>query len=182
MNQDFTDAILSILGEPGQEEITVNMSLITSSHYLVQDKLIERFLSVLKGLGNIKPKNISENRIKGVFYFPEHRIDKYVLADLIMNNPVFSSMLSIDESSKATKKKKSVYIHFNHPNIGSVTANITEKISEKGDPELRGKDVKSDFKFGTNYIRVKISADNMKSVQEFQKIVVICGQNSINSR
>jgi hypothetical protein len=169
--QDFTDAVLSILGEPGQDILTVGMSLITSGQYLTRDKIIERLLSVIKGLGDIRVKTIRESRVNGVFYFPKHRMNKYVLADLIMNNPIFSSMMSIDESEKASKKKESVYIHFRHPKIGAVAANITEKISEKGDPVLRGKDVKGDFKFGTNYIRVKISsADNLKSVQAFQEM------------
>lgn len=169
--QDFTDAFLSIIGEPGQEVITVSMSLITSGQYLSRDKLIERFLNTIKGLGEINVKNIHESRINGVFYFPKHTMNKYIMADLIMNNPVFSSMMSVDESDKASKKKESVYIHFRHPIIGEINANITEKISEKGDQVLRGKDVKGDFKFGTSYIRVKISsADNLNSAQKFQEL------------
>lgn len=168
---DFTDAIVSILGKPGEEVITVGMSLITSAQHLTKDKLIERFLGTIKGLGDIRINNIRDSHLNGVFYFPKHCINKYVLGDLIMINPLFSSMMSIDESEKASKKKESIYIHFKHSRIGNVTANITEKVSEKGDPTLRGKDVKNDFKFGTNYIRVKISTiENLKSVKSFQEL------------
>jgi hypothetical protein len=178
---DYTDAILSVRGEPGEEVVTVGMGLMTSGHYLTREKIIDRFLNTIKGWGEIKVKTIKENRVNGLFYFPKHKMNKYVLSDMIMNNPLFSSMISIDESEKASKKKESVYIHFYHPKIGHVAANITEKISEKGDPTLRGKDVKGDFKFGTNYIRVKIStADSIQSVQAFQdlfaKLIVIYDQ------
>lgn len=168
---DYTNAVLAIVGEPGNEVMTVGMSLMTSRQYLTREKLIERFIDTIKGLGQIKLKTIKENRVNGVFYFPNHSINKYVMSDLIMNNPLFSSMMAIDESDKASKKKESIYIHFHHFKIGHVAANITEKIAEKGDPALRGKDVKGDFKFGTKYIRVKISsADNLKSVEVFQDL------------
>lgn len=168
---DYTDAILSIMGEPGQEIVTIGMSLLTSGQYLSREQLIDRFLGTIKGLGDIKVKSVEESKVNGVFYLPKHNMDKYVLADLIMNNPLFYSMMSIDESEKASKKKESVYIHFYHPKIGAITANITEKLSEKGDPALRGKDVKGNFKFGSNYIRVKISsADSIKAVKKFQEM------------
>jgi hypothetical protein len=178
---DFTDGVLSITGETGKEIVTVGMSLITSGQYLTRDKLIERFLGTIKGLGEIKLQTIKESRVNGVFYFPNHTMNKYVLSDLIMNNSLFSSMMSIDESEKASKKKESVYIHFKHPKIGTVTANITQKISERGDPALRGKNIKEEFKLGTNYIRIKISsANDLKSVTAFQemfsKLLVIYDQ------
>lgn len=166
---DYMDAILSIFGEPGNEKITVGMSLLTLNHYLNQKDLISRFVTVIKGIGDIEVKEIQESRVNGVFYFPLHTMNKYVLSDLIMNNPIFSSLMAIDESDKASKKKESIYVHFYHPKTGNITANLTEKISQKGDPILRGKDIKKEFKFGTKYIRVKISsADNINAVKNFQ--------------
>lgn len=169
---DYTDAILSILGEPGEEVVTVKMSLLTSGQYLSRAELIDRFTSIIKGWSDIKVKKIKESKVNGVFYFPLSSMNKYVFSDLVMNNSLFSSIISIDESEKASKKKESVYIHFNHPKIGHVAANITEKISDKGDQNLRGKDVKKDFKFGTKYIRVKVStADNLAAVKGFQEMM-----------
>lgn len=169
---DYTDAYMSIFGSPGEEKVTVGMTLQTSGQYLSRDKMIERFISTIKGLGEIKINNINESKVNGVFYFPKHEINNYVLSDIIMNNPLFSSLISVDESVAATKKKGSIYIHFYHPKTGNISANITEKISEKGDPVLRGKDIKDEFKIGTKYIRVKISsADNLKSVEIFQDML-----------
>ena len=171
--QDFTDAKLSIIEESGsgKEEVKVDMSLKTSRQNLTQDKLIERVIDTIKGLEEIKVKNISENKVSGIFYFPNFTLNNYVLSDLIMNDPIFSSMISIDESDKASKKKTSIYIHFRHPKIGYLTANITPKVSEKGDKDLRGKDIRNTFKIGTNYVRVKISsARNIKSIETFQEM------------
>ncbi len=109
--------------------------------------------------------------INGVFYIPNQALNIYILEDLILNNPLFSSLMAIDESAKATKSKGSIYIHFNNPTIGPVSFNLTEKISEHGDPNLRGKDIIDKFKYGSTYIRVKISrANNMDSVHEFQSM------------
>lgn len=182
---DYTDTIVAITGEPGEENVSVGMSLKTSGQYLKRDKLIDRFLGVIKGMGEIDIKSIQETKVNGVFYFPQHTIDKYVFADIVMNNPLFSTMMSIDESEKATKKKESVYIHFHHPKVGNLTANITAKIAVKGDHDLRGKDILGDFSIGSSYIRVKISsADNLQAVAGFQgmmsKLFVIYDQEYDN--
>jgi hypothetical protein len=170
-DEDYTDAFLSLIGEPGNEVVTVNMSSLTSGQFLSRGELINRFMESIKGLGYLEPKNIKESSVNGSFYFPNQMLDKYVLAELIMNDTLFSSMMSIDESVKASKKKESVYIHFYNTKIGNLTANITEKISERNDPSLRGKDVKKDFKFGSFYVRVKIvSAENIEAVKAFQDV------------
>ena len=169
-DKDYTDAFLSVTGETGKEVANVSMSLLTSGNFLSREDLITRFLSCINGLGNPLPVNIKENRVNGSFYLPKRTMDKYVLAELIMNNPLFSSMMSVDDSEKASNKKESLYIHFHNPSIGNITANLTEKISERNDPMLRGKDVNGDFKFGSSYLRVKIvSAENLKAVADFQE-------------
>lgn len=176
LETDYTDAFLTILeGEDGKRVINIGMTLQSQRHYLTSDTLIERLLDTIdKGTdskSNIKISNIIENRLNGVFYIPQTAFNIYVFSDMVMNNPILSSMMAIDESEKASKQKKSIYIHFNNETIGVISANITEKVSLKGDPNLRGKDVRDLFKVGTNYIRVKISyAENLKSVILFQKL------------
>ena len=169
---DYADALLLVKGEPGSEIINVSVSLLTSRNFLSQDEIIDRFLTSIRGLEEeVNVETIKEIRVKGFFYFPLHSLDKYVLADLIMNNPLFSSMMSIDDSDKATKKKESVYLHFHNSKIGNLRANFTEKISERNDPDLRGKNITGEFKFGTTYIKVRIaSAENLKAVNAFQEL------------
>ena len=91
---------------------------------------------------------------------------------MVMNDPLFSSMITIDESDKATKQKDSIYIYFRHPKVGEVHANLTSKVAEKGDPYLRGKDIRDKFKLGTVYTRVKVSvAQSVEAVVLFQEML-----------
>jgi hypothetical protein len=169
--EDYIDGLLVVDGEPGKENVIVEMSLLTLGNFLQRDEMIKRFLTSIYGLGDIDVKNITEKSIKGSFYFPNHSLNRYVFADLLMNNELFSSMMSIDEREKATKKKESIYIHFYNPKIGKLTANITEKISVRNDSDLRGKNVNEEFKFGSTYIRVKIViATNIQAVLIFQDL------------
>ena len=163
---DFTDALVSVDGEPGEEVVTTSLNLSTSGNNLSRQEFIDRFLGTLPGLGKIKIKSLVESQVNGVFYFPMKSLDKYVFSDLVMNNPLFSGLLAINESDKASKKK--IYVYFNHPKIGYITANITERTVAKGDiaqhayPDL--------FPTDSKYIRVKISkADNTKAVVGFQE-------------
>lgn len=168
---DFTDALVLIEGELGNEIVRASLDLSTSGNNLSREDFIQRFLNILSGLGQVKVKSVEENQVNGVFYFPNHSLNKYVLSDLIMNNPLFSSMMSVDESDKASKKKPSIYVHFNHPMLGHVTANITEKIMEKNDISMRGKN-KNLFPLNERYIRVKVSkADNIEAVNKFQSLL-----------
>jgi hypothetical protein len=170
-HEDYANGLLVVDGEPGKENVVVVMSLLTFGNFLRRDEMIERFLTSFYGLGVIRLKNITEKSIKGSFYFPNHSLNNYVFADLLMNNKLFSSMMSIDEREKATKKKESIYIHFYNSKTGKLTANITEKISVRNDSDLRGKDVNGDFKFGSTYIRVKIViAENIQAVLIFQDL------------
>lgn len=166
--KDYTDAFLSV---SEKRVANVSMSMLISGNFLSRKDLIDRFLSCISVLDVIVPTNIKENRVNGCFYFPKQTMNKYVMSELIMNNSLFSSMITIDESEKASKNKESVYIHFYNSKIGNIRANLTEKISERNDPMLRGKDINEDFKFGSSYLRVKIvSADNLKAVVDFQEL------------
>ena len=173
-DSDFIDVILSSSNTiEGEEQINVGMSLdTTTGQNLTREKLIERLFDTIKGLGKIKIKSIKENWVNGIFFIPNQSMNKYVLADLVMNNSIFSSLMTIDESEKASKRKDSVYIYFKHPLIGEVRANITQKNVEKGEPSLKGKNMNDDFIVGSSYIRVKISsANNVEAVSVFQEII-----------
>ena len=169
---DYTDIILASIDQDNNEKLTAGMTLSTSNQYMERDQIISRFTQTIKDVGDIKVDEIEESYVNGVFYFPKHTMDKYIMSDMIMNDPLFSGLLSIDESDKASKSKASIYVHFKHPFVGEVTANITEKISDREDQSLRGKDMKELFKPGSKYIRVKVSsANNIDSVKFFQDVL-----------
>ena len=152
---------------------------------LSRDDIIERSLSTIVGLGDIQIGNVEDNSVRGVFYLPMRHLDKYVFADLVMNDPLFSSMLSIQEKDKATKEKgNQTYVHFVHPSVGMVGANLTSKVAVRGDENLHDKDITEGgaFALGSPYIRVRISkADNTNAVEQFKdiltKLFVVYDQN-----
>ena len=89
-----------------------------------------------------------------------------------MNDPLFSMLLKIDESSKASKKKQSIYVHFMDPREEKITlkANITEKIMSRSDPLMKKKSLML-FPIGERYIRIKIS--NAKNNEEIHRFINI---------
>jgi len=157
MTSSYNDSIISI--EDGVMKI--NMFLDTMARSINQNEYIQIIYSIFPTLKDLRVINNVENKVKGVYYYPRTTLNNYVLSDLIMNNPLFSSVMAVDESIKASKDKQSIYIHFNSAKTKNVTINVTEKVAVRGDPMLRGKDIVEQFKPGTHYLRVKIThADN----------------------
>jgi hypothetical protein len=149
---------------------------------LPQRQFINRVLEVFKTSDPIVPRSINETEVSGVFYYPRQLIDSYVFADLVMNDPTFSYLINIDESTKATKKKSDssqpwLYIHFDHPVVGHVTASITQKIVSRGDQVLKDYDTEV-FPIGQAYVRVKITKARditaaEKFIEIFSKLLVL---------
>ena len=165
---DYTDTIIAI-NEDGKIEAGLNLTV--DSNNLSIEQFIRRFLETIKTIGDIKVENMQESEVSGIFYFPGKVMNKYVFADMVMNNPLFSSMLSIDEHTKATKQKTGIYIHFSHFSVGKVTATLTQQIAYKGDPILKSETTK-DIKIGDKYIRVKVrKAKNTESVHIFMNML-----------
>lgn len=157
MTSSYNDSIISI--EDGVMKI--NMFLDTAARNINQDEYIQIIYSIFPTLKDLRVINNVENKVKGVYYYPKTTLNKYVISDLIMNNPLFTPVMAVDESIKASKDKQSIYIHFNSSKTKIVTINVTEKVAVRGDPMLRGKDIVEQFKQGTHYLRVKIThADN----------------------
>lgn len=165
-DKDYTDCIILINNGVVQVHMEVNVGI--KGKYFDKETLIKRLISLFHGFGDIKHLNVVENNVKGVFYIPNYDFDKYIFADLVMNNDIFNKISWVNESEKASKKKNSVYWHFSNSKTGLISANITGKISERGDNVLMGKDINKLFAYGTNYIRVKISwAENTEKIAIF---------------
>ena len=115
---DYTDALLSVSDEGN---ITIGMSLFTSGNYLTREKLIERLVSTIQldmtTEGSNSPlslvKNIKESKVNGVFYFPKTTMNKVVFAALIMNNPLFSSL--IFTIKYGVRPSITFFVYGNHP-------------------------------------------------------------------
>lgn len=163
----YTDVLISIVAN----QVILEIELDTGKQNISQVNFIQEVLSLFPTIQDLEVVDLEENNVKGAFYFPNSNLNIYILSDLIMNNSLFNKMMAIDEHDKASKTKDSIYVHFNNNNTGNIAVNITEKISIRGDPTLRGKDINNLFKYGSSYIRVKISyAKDQKSVLLFQEL------------
>ncbi len=163
---DFTEIILNIEDDVNDLDklALIKFEYNIKKFDISQEELKDRVLSILD-LHDIKNEKIVE--VNGVFYFPNQTMNKYVMSDLIMNNPLFSSILVVDETTIGVKSN--IYIYFNNPIIGNVTAYLTEQVVLKTNYLSKNKEL---FPVGSKYIRIKISScENEKKVKYFQEIL-----------
>ena len=154
VNTEFTDVIIE-----KDEHIKATLKYNIKNN-VSKELMINRFMNTI---GNFSVTNITEKEINGVFYFPNQRINRYIFSDLVMNSREFSEYIMIDEY--IISHKPTVFIHFNTPETGLITAHLTEKIVDEEDSEFKNKNMV----VGSHCIRVKISkARNSKSVGIFQ--------------
>lgn len=165
---NYEKAIIKV--DPESTHMNIYMTINTSKDNISREEFTDRTLSVFNNL-DANVKSIYESKVIGVFYFPILRLDKYVFADMVMNDPIFSRLITIDDHDKATKMKSGIYIHFEHPLTGYITATLTEKTMIKGDPTMKTVDPDY-FEPGGSFIRVRVSkANNAKSVDIFREIL-----------
>ena len=165
-NNKYIDVIIKKEGD----DIKVYSKLIIEKNGINEKYFKDIILSIFPNIKSKRLHNLEEQEIKGSFYFPNLSFNIYILADLIMNNNIFSSMLAVNEYDKTSKSKSNLYLHFKNANINRLTANITSKEIAKGDPLLRGKHGLL-FKIGSKYVRILIGyAKNRKDIEEFREI------------
>ena len=156
---------------------TENKVILTYSIYQdprnhIKIKTLRERISDTLNLGNIwnTKKKGKTKYINGVFYFPGMSFNKFVFADLAMNDPVFSNFIKINEKGKASKMTEGVYLYFYDSKLNEIAATLTVKTMDKTDVTM--KQHKESIKEGTQYVRVKISrAKNLRSIREFESIL-----------
>ena len=167
-NSDHIDVVFR--SDLETKNISVEIMIKSEKNTVPKNIFVNRIFNTLPSL-DIKIEKTEENLVKGMFYLPSFKLNKYVFADLVLNDELFSMLMSIDDSDKVTKKKSGTYVHFNHPSTGYITATFTEKNVGKNDPILKLED-HDFFDVGESYIRVRISkAKNIKSIEIFRKII-----------
>jgi hypothetical protein len=111
-----------------------------------------------------------EEDIVGIAIFPNLSFDTIILSDMIMNDRLFSTVMSVDESEQASKIKEGLYTHFFIDKFDG-TCSITSKIADDKNQEL--KFIKfSDLPPGTPFVRARISFEkNMDVINKFLTIL-----------
>lgn len=161
----------------GRKDLTVdlaihekNLVILAEIQHTTREKEAEVHQCVMRILSNISVQVTDKHEvfINGVFYIPNQSIDTYIFSHLVMNDPMFSANLAIDEFDKATKTKDGIYTYYNS-GTEEISTVITSKKMNASDATMKGKN-KSVFPEGKSYIRVKISrCKNEKSVSNFQE-------------
>ena len=174
-NKEYSNCFVSIENKDNVElsiiKLTLTVSVLKKKED-IRNLTIQKILNIFLNRETLRVAHVNDVKLKGVFYFPKKGLNKFVLSDMIMNDKRFSKFLAVDESVKASKKTESLYIHFNNPKTGEITANITERYSFKGDPNLKGKDIVNIFPYKTYYLRIKItSVNNVNSILQFQQMI-----------
>ena len=162
LESDYTEAIVNI----NNNNINSTMSHNIKKFNVKDEDLIKRFLTVINLNSFRNRKNISVN---GVFYFPSQKINKYIISDIIMNDPLFSGLLTIDESIIGSRGN--IYIHFDNKRIENLTAYITMQrvIKNRIPVDNIYKDL---FPNNSYYLRIKIrNCENIEKVEYFQSIL-----------
>lgn len=169
-DRDFVDVFLTV----DDESIRVEFQVVLGKNRFSSDQIISKIVSTFPEnyfSGPISPK---ETDVAGLFYFPDTRINTYVLSDLLMNNKELSSLIFVDEKRKATKKRGELqpylYTHFIHQNTGEISASITQKNVDRGEPEMREQSHQI-FPQNSPYVRVRVKGRNISDITFFQKIL-----------
>lgn len=120
-------------------------------------------------------KDFNEHDIYGVVLFPQQQVNKYLFSDLIMNYPIVSKFLCVDESVKASTKKSGLLVKYKGGDLKGVnidaSCNLICKRVVENDSELKGLDRKL-FPIGSYYIRARISKfKDMKKIDTFISLI-----------
>jgi hypothetical protein len=190
---EYSDVIFS---HSEEDRLHATMKINMGKGNLNRAQFLERIMNSFNSSEAIQYDNAEETRMSAVFYFPAERINSYVFGDLVMTDPLFSFLILIDESKKATKRRSerglpALNIHFEHPSVGRISARITQQIVEQNDATVRGMskqiahllEVPEDdhgaiavareeiFPIGSPYIRVLVTRGRDKqSIEKFQEI------------
>ena len=168
-NDTFVDSIMFL--KDGMLKIEINVD--TEQHFDFKEHILSLFNP--DTLEFIDTKDTEDHNIHGVLFFPQQKVDKYILSDLIMNNPIVSKFLCVDESIKASTKKTGLLLKYkggelNGNDIDSSCNIICKKVTET-DTELRGYDRKS-FPIGSSYIRIRMSRfKNIEKINAFISLI-----------
>ena len=120
----FIDALLILEGNPGEEKGIIQTGLIKNT--IKPESIIKNIEDIFTTPLDLVKNYIDKEKGKFYYYLGDKPIDTYVLGDLVLNDPIFSQYLSIDEHEAATKgKRSSTYIYFFDGSEQILKGNIT---------------------------------------------------------
>ena len=125
--------------------------------------------------GMIKGKT-NVDKLSGVFYIPDQRVNLPIFTDMIMNDDVFNSFILVNENTpggdSTTRKRNIIYLQFTNPlDDTRVFATISPKIMTRVQYEMKDKDPKT-FPINQGFVKVKVNkGQNKVAIEQFQNII-----------
>lgn len=152
----YVGVVMELVGDPGNEIGNMYTDPLPVDKGLTEIKFLQNLQSIFPSI-SLKKKSSNILKEKGRFYYSlgSEPLDRYIMSDLVMNDPLFNRYLAFDESLKASKEKRwSFYLHFFGENDKSIVkANITVyRVREKDEVHK-----KYNYPLGTFYLSVLIS-------------------------
>ena len=145
-----------------------------SFYNISKQELIDRLFTIFEYDTIILYSNvisIDDIKINGVFYIPNNTLNKYIFSDMLLNNNLFSSLIYVDDHENASTVFNNIYIHINHQMLGELTVNITGKIMNIYDQNMKGKK-EIEFPKNSKYIRIKVkNSYSLDIILKFQVIM-----------
>ncbi len=156
----------------GETSLLVEVELDVSKPTVSTDEVVSRVVGAFPTLSGVTTGAVTHSTVKGSFNFPKTSFNVYIFSDMVLNDPLFSQYITIKESDKATKAKKSgLYFSFDHSDIGHISAVLTDQSVTEQTPQSLRKD-NTRFPLNSSFIRVRISrSHNRESAEKFRVIL-----------
>lgn len=101
------------------------------------------------------------NQIVVYYTMPNQCLDSYIFSELAMNDPIFNSLIAIDEFIRPSKLLPSVYVHrLGSTTTVSMTVKQTRKQNEYGMKNI-----------GEWYVRCRLKSEREDELGSFQKLI-----------
>lgn len=163
-NKDqYIDIIISM-----KDINTIKISCKYDKKFISTKKIITNCQNILKTKN--EPKNNKEVNVSGVYYMVQ-KINKLAMLDMILNDPLFSNLLCVNERNISILS--SFYIYFKNKSLGEINFRLTPiKVSSKNIESLLLSNINEDeIVLNKNLIRIRISkCDNINKINDFQKL------------
>jgi hypothetical protein len=172
---------VAICQNPLTREVKIHYEIENRLNERERTEIIESVISMISLKERMVIDSIKQVGITGVYFIPMFSFNKFILADMIMNDKFFSQYLSIDESLHASKKRDNLYIHFT-PRRGEETrCSLSTRVASKKEIEVK-EFSRELFPYNVEYGRVKITmtksvATANEFIATFQKFLGIYLEN-----
>jgi hypothetical protein len=152
------------------QKLSLILTTNSSPEYLEEKVILQEIMNIFSE----EYKYTTEKIYTSEFTLNDSYFDYHVLAELAMNDPLVSSFLYINESSKATKKR--LFVNLKLPNSNHITINLSNKLVKENllcVVTIKGKNMK--LLNDARYIMPKLCeyyTDKMKNIIQMYQILL----------